>query len=293
MQNHLKRNKYNLIALRAMDFIFDHFREKKLAREYISGHVKKHLADLESSDLFNVEHGLFPADLLEAKTVDELAKMICDYGHLKNQERGETFDLITSKQIMSHLVDHLLSMHPMEARNFLVTYFQESSFVATFSRDKRSDMLQKLQNMYVLLYCNCPYVSEQMLNPYAPILTEMLDQEFRIDKSREDWEWCFTILMHVHSWNLTAPEENEITDALFQSMLQHYFDKAVTRLAKYPSIASKVTQVIEPVHNFKDQMQKIVSAKSALIFSAMAIGAISAAPYVIEYTQAAYGRYRN
>jgi len=293
LQNHLKRNKYNLISLRAMDFIFDHFREKKLAREYISCHVKKHLSELEKSGLFNVDHGLFQADLLEAKTIDELAKMICDYDYLKNQERGKTFDLITSKQMMSHLVDHLLPMHPMEARNFLVTYFQKSSFVAALSLDERSDMLQKLQNMYVLLYSNCPYVSEQMLNRYAPILTEMLDQEFRIDKSQEDGEWCLAVLMHVHSWNLTEPEENEMTDALFQSMLQHYFDKAVTRLAKYTSNAPKVEQVIEPVHNFKDQMQKIVSAKSALIFSAMAVGVISAAPYVIEYTQAAYGRYRN
>jgi hypothetical protein len=274
MQAHLKRNKYNLICLRAMDFIFDHFREKKLARKYISSHLKEHLVELEKSGLFNVERGLFPESLLEAKTVDELAKIICDYDYLKHQKRGETFDLITSKQLMAHLVEHLFSMNPIEARNFLITYFEKSSFVAAFLPHERSDMLQNLQNMYVLLYSNCPYVSEKMFNNYAPILTKMLDLvEFKIDKSREDWEWCHIILFHLHSWNVIETADDEITDALLQSILKQLFDKTVARLAKCAPDPS------------------VRSTRSALIFSAMAVGVISATPYIVEYTQEAYRHY--
>lgn len=291
LQEHLKRNKYNLIALRAMDFIFDHFKEKKLARAYISHHVKKRLEELEKSGSFNVESGLFTAPLLETKTVDQLAKMICDYDHLKNQERGETFDLITSQQMMSHLIVHLLPMHPIEARSFLITYFQKSNFVAEFSQDERYNMLQKLQNMYVLLYSNCPYVSEQMFKSYAPILSEMHDKDFRIDKSLEDEDWCMTVLGHVHLWNITVLKENTMTEELLKGMLQYYFDKAITRLNA--ASAPKVEQIIESEHNLKEQIQKIVSTRSALIFSVIAAGALSAAPYVIEYTQTACGRYRN
>lgn len=154
LKTYLELHKYNLINFQAMDLIFHHFREKKQAAHYISSHLKSHFLQLETNGIFNVETGFFSETIFKSQTVDELAKLICDYDYLMQQAPSTTFDLITSEQILNLLIVQLVSMHPSEAEPFLRTYFQQSSFAQSLSDEQRAVTLEKLKNIYVLHYSN-------------------------------------------------------------------------------------------------------------------------------------------
>jgi hypothetical protein len=244
LQYHLNINKYSLIVFRAMDFIFHHFREKRLANAYISSHIKKHLNELEKSGLFKVKTGLFDSELFEKNTVDELAKMICDYEKLIQQERGVTFDLITLEQIAERLMSNLISMHPIEAQIFLEKYFKESSLVAFFPAEEYLTILKKLKNLYVIFYSSHCFVPQQMFERYAPILNQMLTPSLQLGP--EDTEWAreaFYLLCNTSVITQELPVESNKVDDLeeededimpwYEFVCKNLQDKIVARLSKY------------------------------------------------------------
>ena len=235
LELHARINKYNLICARAMDLIFAHFRAKKPARAYLT-HVKEQLAKLEGQGKFNVASGYFDDNLFATKSVDELAKMVCDYEYMLQQPPSDKFDLITVDQISERLIMNLLCMHPIEANKFLTRYFQSSSFIAYIDAQDWAAALEKLQNWYALYYTNNPTVSEQMLQGYSSVLIRMCNPDFKIilGDCKQFFEVLFLLFDKETDEKYGIETDNEeAADKAQLAWAQEKFAKAVAVLKPY------------------------------------------------------------
>lgn len=142
LAHHKKVARDSLISYRAMDYIFDHFRNKELAFQYI----EKHLLSLEKEGTFEAVRN---DPSFDKKSVDELAKAFCDYDFLMHQKPSDKFDLVTPQDIILSLHGSSMYMKPDEARGFFKEYFAESSILKNFSSAEQIKMREQAMFDYL------------------------------------------------------------------------------------------------------------------------------------------------
>lgn len=177
LAHHKKVNRDSLISNRAMDYIFDHFKNKELAFQYI----EKHLLPLEKKGIFEEvrNHPSF-----NKKSVDELAKVFCDYDFLIYQKPSDKFDLAIPQDIIKSMLYSSHTMKPYEARGFFEEFFAKSSILKNFSSAEQIKIREQATYDYLFILSQIfqdvngkmPSAVKKELKDYRVIIESMLSQ---------------------------------------------------------------------------------------------------------------------
>ncbi len=160
LAQHRKIEKNSLIAYRAMDYIFDHFKSKEAA----FGYIETHLMELENKGTLAAVRN--DPDF-EKKSVDELAKKFCDFDFLILQRPSAQNDLTDSKNLLESLMYVTNGMKPDEAKGVLKTFFSKSSIIRALSEQEA----EELKARAILIYFSNfkKYFYNQGGGPFHPL----------------------------------------------------------------------------------------------------------------------------
>lgn len=230
IENHKKVNRENSVALRAMDYIFDHFKNKRLSYDYIENHLKI----LDKKGIFK---SLFTDESLKYKSIDDLAKVVCDYEYLKKQpvfaiprnkavSDEPVIDLATPSELIQRLFENSVAMQPDEATEFFNQFFSNSTIFSDFSKAEQAHTRKSITNLYALAYFNSFFTSKQALKKYKAELAAMLDPTFKVGAH---FPTLYHVLTIINDCNIASSSNQmyRISQSEIALKLQKKFDETV------------------------------------------------------------------